>query len=68
MRLELLYAEAMQSMQAISLPPTAQPLSAEHWLACKGIASLWKALIHGAALDMDHPVGYDMVLEHMLHV
>ena len=24
--------------------------------------------MHGAALDMDHPVGYDMVLEHILYV
>ena len=68
MRLELLYAEAIQSMQAISLPPPAQPLSTEHWLACEDIASPWKALMHGAALDMDHPVGYDMFLEHVLHV
>ena len=43
-------------------------ISREHWLACDDIARLWKALTQGAALDMDHPVAYDMVLDYICHV
>ena len=66
--LGLLYTEATRSIRESRLRPPGQPLSAEHWLACEDIAHLWKTLMHGAALDLDHPVGYEIVLEHTLHV
>ena len=43
-------------------------ISREHWLECDDTARLWKVLMQGAALDMDHPVAYDMVLDHIRHV
>jgi hypothetical protein len=48
--------------------PPERAISREHWLECDDIACLWKALMQGTTLDMDHPVAYDMVLDHVRHV
>ena len=67
----LLYAEAVWQKrnpgpQSTGLPR--RPISREHWLECDDITHLWKALMQGAALEMDHPVAYDMVLDYIRHV
>ena len=69
--LALLYKGAAQQRTGPCLRLAASPeraISREHWLECDDIACLWKALIQGTTLDMDHPVAYDMVLDHMRHV
>ena len=66
--LGLLYEEATWSARKPRPRLQMQPLLAEYWLACDDIAHLWKTLMHGAILDMDHPVAYDMVLDYILHV
>ena len=68
---ELLYAETTQpGIQPCRRSPESpdRRVSREHWLECDDIAYLWKALIQGAALEMDHPVAYDMVLDYIRHV
>ena len=69
--LTLLYKGATLQRTGPSLQLAGSPerdISREHWLECDDIACLWKALMQGATLDMDHPVAYDMVLDHMRHV
>jgi hypothetical protein len=69
--LALLYKGATQqgTEPCLQLAPSPKrAISREHWLECDDIACLWKALMQGTTLDMDHPVAYDMVLEHMRHV
>ena len=39
-----------------------------YWLMCDDITKIWGTLMGEETLPMDHPVAYDMVLEHVLHV
>ena len=35
---------------------------------CEDITRIWGTFMGEEVLPMDHPVAYDMLLEHMLHV
>ena len=69
--LQSLYTETTQPRAGPCLQSPESPekrISREHWLECDDIARLWRALMQGVALEMDHPVAYDMVLDYIRHV
>ena len=62
-----MYKEQSKLLASRVLRPQHASLADGYWLVCKGIAKIWGTLM-GEVLPMDHPVAYDMVLEHVLHV
>ena len=57
---KLLASRVLRAQQVI--------LADGYWLACEDITKIWGTLMGEEVLPMDHPVAYDMVLEHVLHV
>ena len=69
--LGLLYAEAVRpkgNSEPQSLRSPRRPISGEHWLECDDIAHLWKALMHGASLDIPRgaPESYHLIISFII--
>ena len=63
-----MYKEQSKLLASRVLRPQHVGLTDGYWLACEDIAKIWGTLMGEAVLPMDHPVAYDMLLEHVLRV
>ena len=67
-RLAGIYEEQSRLPTSRTVRPQQVVQADRYWLACDDITKIWGTLTGEEVLPMDHPVAYDMVLEHMLHV